>query len=328
MDVKSLVEIIMKYDKDGKIINELIDKKLVNKDEIFNFSLNSSDFDVIYYVARYINGIDINKLEDKVIKIGTGEDICKFAKDVNGVNVGRLEDKIIDLNNAKYICLFAQYMEEKGANFERLENKIIEIGDGADICRFARCTFGADLKRLEDKIIEIGEGQYICEFASSANDADMDRLADAIIKTKDNYLITYFAIKPNAPVSKLLNAVINSDDYDGINFAIRMFGDRYTEKFVDLISIMENPYTIYNFVEKYNSKLDKLSLEKLTDGIIKSAVNCDDMYALEIFVENIEGVPVRKIREVIANYYNGFYKDGYVEKNNLKVKKKLFNRKK
>lgn len=324
MGNKSLIETLIKNDKDAKIINELIEKEIIKKEEVVNFVIESNNFDMIYYVAKYVNNVDVHKLEEKVLQLDCAKDIFTFAYNIEGINVSKFEDKIIELNDPQYIYKFAEYMQNKGANIRRLENEIVNIGNSKYVYWFAKYISGANLKKLEDKIVELGNEIYICDFAAEIKDADVDRLSDVVIETNEYHWIIYFAIKNKSYVDKMLDAVIENENYEGINFALSFFGDTHLHKFVDVVAKCSNSNYIYDFVEKYNSKLDKLEIDKLACSVIKNSFEEKDMYCVELFIVNINNAPIDRLKSALNNYINGVYYDDYEEKKNLKVKRKIF----
>lgn len=143
----------------GRDINYLIEKNIVNIDDITNAVIDSGDLEYIYNFAYYIKGADIPKLENVIMKLGTAENIYYFAKYIKGANITKLENAIINTNDAQNIYYFAA--EINGANILKLEDAIINTNDAEYIYYFARDVKGTNISKLEDAIIVLGDVQYI-----------------------------------------------------------------------------------------------------------------------------------------------------------------------
>ena len=146
----------------GKDINYLIERNIINIDDITNEVIGFGNLEYIYNFAYYVRGANIAKLEDAIINKKDARYIYSFAKIVKGANIVKLEDAIINSNNSMYIYYFAKNM--KGANIVKLEDAIINTNDSMYIYYFAKNVKGANINitKLTDAIMMIGNYENIC----------------------------------------------------------------------------------------------------------------------------------------------------------------------
>jgi len=124
MDIGSLLNKLIENDKNGKIVNELIEQGILKVDDIVNYVCSTNDFSLIHYVSKYVKNADIGKLEDKILCISDFSLIFDYLKDVSNVSVSKFEDKFIESDNASNISYFSFLMIDRGINVLRLENRM------------------------------------------------------------------------------------------------------------------------------------------------------------------------------------------------------------
>ena len=150
------------------------EKSNLRQTEILMKNAFSSDYlmyDVVNFIflikddQEFINYIDLENLENKVIE--TNNEVCIGAliDNIEGVNIQKLENAIIEIKNAKNIYNFARYI--KGANIEKLENAIIETNDAEYIYLFAKDVKGANLYKCLYEIKKLNSQNDFSNFEIS-----------------------------------------------------------------------------------------------------------------------------------------------------------------
>ena len=71
----------------GKDINYLIERNIINIDDITNEVIGFGNLEYIYNFAYYVRGANIAKLEDAIINKKDARYIYSFAKIVKGANI-------------------------------------------------------------------------------------------------------------------------------------------------------------------------------------------------------------------------------------------------
>ena len=113
-----LQDVVLNVEKNqGKLLNLLIESKIVDLELATKEVIKSNDAEAIYYFARYIKNADKKVLAKKIISTNNAFYICEFAF-LEGVLPDILIDKIISLKDGKYIYYLAKNL--KSAPIEKL----------------------------------------------------------------------------------------------------------------------------------------------------------------------------------------------------------------
>lgn len=328
MNIESLLNKLIENDRNGHIINELIEQDIINVNDLIDYVCGTNDYRLIYYVSRYVKNINISKLEDKVLGMSNTTLIIGYAKDIQSITVLKFEDKFIELGNARDISVFALAMSNRGINISRLEDKLIEIGSCSAICDFARGVKGANIFRLEDFIIKNGEASHIYEFASMIKKSNLDRLTEAMIKTNDIYWISMYAkVTGKISVDKMIGVIINNSaniDYHKLLFAIDAYDKKYTDVIImKIINHFEVDF-VYNVLSRFCFHLSNETIDYLFELVLSKSLEIEDMTFIEMLTEFFvdDKKKMKKIKDTLQKFYNR----GSIEKK-IKVKKRTFYKK-
>ena len=265
IELDSLLKKIVKYDTDGEIINELIERKIIKLEDILSFAINSNDFTNIYFAGKNVKNINLDKLENKVIEMNNFNNMIKFSN-IDNVNVKKFEDKVISLNDFKCLCDFAKNV--KNVNMER----------------------------FEDLVIKTNNLKYILKFAIEVRNANQEKLADVIINSGNTYFMMLFAIHvKKAPVERILDKIIEIGNVDEIITMAFEFNDDYLDKLANAIINTKDAYSICEFAITVEKDLTKEMALKLADAVMEYGNNMDIHY----FIANIRKAPVDILNEKI-----------------------------
>ncbi len=88
-----------------------------------------------YIEARDNVNADIGRLQDIVMKHGTGVNICLFAKDVKGASIPSLQEAIIQRGSVLDACIFARLIP--GADTGALALLVADRGSDWDVQWFS-----------------------------------------------------------------------------------------------------------------------------------------------------------------------------------------------
>ena len=110
----------------GKDINYLIERNIINIDDITNEVIGFGNLEYIYNFAYYVRGANIAKLEDAIINTNDSMYIYYFAKNVKGanINITKLTDAIMMIGNYENICLIREYLKQRKIN---KKNSLLEL---------------------------------------------------------------------------------------------------------------------------------------------------------------------------------------------------------
>lgn len=295
----SLFEKILVNDKDGILINELIKQNILNISDINNYISSSNNFDYLYFCAKSVNGIDVDKIVDRVIESNSAEKIYKFANEINDVNINKLEKAIIDTKNVEYAYKFAKYIqvvsikelqnviinsnnaeyiykfakEVPGANVKELERAIVNTSNSMYICYFVKYVKGVNVCALVDKLIELGDALYIGSFAieknSELDEELMNKIVDRLIEIRATDHIANIFIFTNFCRNKILDALIELDDANGlerISAYLHDFDIDY-DRIANVMLNSNNPVYISWFYCYHGNKISALMQNKIEDTL-------------------------------------------------------------
>lgn len=302
------------YNK-GKVINALIKGKVITTYYIVDAAIESKDNWIMYFVAKYVEGLDIesiNKLAEKVKEGGLGpkknyDVIYFFARDVKNAPVDVLADGLIMALNDKrndgtilrdilnYIYKFIENVNEESKR--KFADAIINLRWPYVILEFAEMVKGAPIRELALGIIETKNAECMYLFAKNivSKNVPMDKLIDALIETKNAEYIYMFArdIK-DAPIDKLedgiistvLNAeneIIESNNVSYICDFARDIKGADINKLIDAIVSIGSPSEIYMFAIYKRGDINRLAAGIVQTGSAEYIYN---------FARNIEDAPI------------------------------------
>ena len=160
------------------------------------------EFFIININQGHIMEDDEIKEIDEAISASNNARIClEWAQtNIDGINISKLEDIVIKGNNENYIYAFASSVN--GANIEKLEDAFITFINYGNIYRvreFAKNVKAINIEKLEDVIIKFGSAYDIYIFANEVEGANLHKLRKALMATKNkkykNYWNKSFGIK-------------------------------------------------------------------------------------------------------------------------------------
>ncbi len=185
--------ILKNIDRDnGKIINILINKGIINYKETLDTLLNEGTDELLYKCAKYVkvlNSDDRRLIINELIKRKSFTYLLHYACEIEDAPVEEIEKVIIDLRMIGIIKTFA--LKVKGANIKLLEDAIININNPEGIYFFAKEVPGANINRLANAIINTGEPRYISLFARYIKNSNLELLEEALVNTKTLSLDQY-----------------------------------------------------------------------------------------------------------------------------------------
>ena len=118
-------DLIKKDSKErGKKINKLIECKVIDLDYTINELIKHGDSSLFINFIKYIEGLNIEKVTDIVIKSKEGNFIYDLAYFIKGENIQKLTDGIIASKDIKFIYYFAK--DIKGVDLKKLTKAIVE----------------------------------------------------------------------------------------------------------------------------------------------------------------------------------------------------------
>lgn len=215
----------------GKKINLLIDKGIINYHEVLDNLLNMGSSRNLLLFATYIEKVST---EDKIviakelIRRKSYYEITIIAKDVIDSLYELFEEAIISSDNAYIIYDFA--FNVGNINIEKFENKIIELGNPVYIFRFALNIKGANISKLEKAIILTNNSEYISLFATRIANANLELLEEALSNNGnlDDFkaFLKYKNKVQKEDYNKLCNSIKNNDIND-----LELNKDRYAYLF-------------------------------------------------------------------------------------------------
>lgn len=260
-------------DKDGMIINELIEQNILDIIDVNNYVVTSNNFKYLYFFAKYVKYADIEKIENKVIELGNLRNIYIFFNDVSGIDFDKFERIIINSKNAEYIYKFAKEMPN--ADIKLLEDAIINTSNSKYICSFAEGISGADINSLGYRLIELGDVSYITRFVISLyqkiSEELMNKIVDRLIELGNARCLVDIFIFTGFSREKIVNALIEIGDADSLYrvspYLIVLNVD--FGKFANAILNTNNPIYISSFFSRtYNSEYFSESMCKKFENVL------------------------------------------------------------
>ena len=178
----NLRQLVTTIDKDdGKLLNTLIQLKVVNLNDTVKEVLETKSARHIYNFAYYIKRSPKKELAKALIATKNAEYIFMFARYIKGAPIKELADALITTKNAEYIYMFACNI--KGAPIKELAEAIIATNNYEYIYYFADVVEGASA------YINKSAAQTKYMDSTSIYEADISTLTD---EEKLNYLIKLY----------------------------------------------------------------------------------------------------------------------------------------
>lgn len=160
-----------------------------------------------WYLCHIANNINDKilkrKIFDKVLyEIKSAKDIYKCAKFMDGLEIEEIENALIAIDNAEYIYKFACDIE--GAHIDILADSIIKLGDAEYIYHFARMVKGAPMDKLATAIIDTKDITYIDLFMHIEG-APVEKM----MLTKNRMIVS--SMTEEEKLDYVINLALNSD---------------------------------------------------------------------------------------------------------------------
>lgn len=244
------------------------EKSNLRQTEILMKNAFSSDYlmyDVVNFISlikddqEFINYIDLENLENKVIE--TNNEVCIGAliDNIEGVNIQKLEDAVINMKNAFILFNFARITIN--TNKEKLENAIIEIKNAKNIYNFARYIKGANIEKLENAIIETNDAEYIYLFAKDVKGANLYKCLYEIKKLNSQNDFSNFEISLEINIILInLASIHNCVDAEKKQVLTDLISNRYEDNNEIKLGVY---FDYLNNPEATNKDLDKCDREYL-----------------------------------------------------------------
>ena len=124
----------------GNTVEELVDGLIVTNDASFVDWFIKQGYDYTL-TPKQLNALSNIIENSKKIQY-----VCDFVNYVEGANIEKLQDAVIATNNAPYIYTFARDIQ--GANIEKLQDAVIATNNAEDIYDFAKDIKGANVRKL------------------------------------------------------------------------------------------------------------------------------------------------------------------------------------
>lgn len=154
-----LQDVVLNVEKNqGKLLNLLIESKIVDLELATKEVIKSNDAEAIYYFARYIKNADKKVLAEKIISTNNAFYICEFAF-LEGVLPDILIDKIISLKDGKYIYYLAKNL--KSAPIEKLSLAMLNTTNPEFIYFFLLYVPNVPIKMFINHLMKLGSYEYI-----------------------------------------------------------------------------------------------------------------------------------------------------------------------
>lgn len=158
---QNLQDIVLNVEKNqGKLLNLLIESKIVDLKFATIEVMKTNDAKAIYYFARYIKGANKSVLAQAIINTNDAYYICEFAC-LKGVLPNDLIDKIISLKDGKYIYYLARNL--KSAPIQKLALAMLNTSNAEFIYFFLMYIPNAPIKILIKHLMNLLSYEYIAK---------------------------------------------------------------------------------------------------------------------------------------------------------------------
>ena len=252
-----------------------------------------------------LDGANIAKLQDAVIKYGGIYTLCNFAKEVHNCDRKLLEKPFFDRIS-------------EAAEFN--ENTYKKICEFVEVC-------GIDISIYEDQIIN-SIRKTIKSYATTIEEKGKEdrHYCDIDIWLKKNkaedFLYELYKDFKNINIDKLRDTLIELDCFRTMITFAKNIESETIERFIDDVIAKKGLNSIYDFayeLEEYGGPLWQHNIMKLQDAIIAT----NNIYIIAKFTR-FKGADIEKLEKVIYekatgeqlnNYYDTYIHE--VHKNNL-----------
>ena len=203
-----LQDVVLNVEKNqGKLLNLLIESKIVDLELATKEVIKSNDAEAIYYFARYIKNADKKVLAKKIISTNNAFYICEFAF-LEGVLPDILIDKIISLKDGKYIYYLAKNL--KSAPIEKLSLAMLNTTNPEFIYFFLLYVPNVPIKMFINHLMNLGSYEYIAKLIIFYDNSQTQKEVqeNPIIKYLETHyldLLEYMKTCPDILTIKSLN---------------------------------------------------------------------------------------------------------------------------
>ena len=203
-----LQNVVLNVEKNqGKLLNLLIESKIVDLELATKEVIKSNDAEAIYYFARYIKNADKKVLAEKIISTNNAFYICEFAF-LEGVLPDILIDKIISLKDGKYIYYLAKNL--KSAPIEKLSLAMLNTTNPEFIYFFLLYVPNVPIKMFINHLMNLGSYEYIAKLIIFYDNSQTQKEVqeNSIIKYLETHyldLLEYMKTCPDILTIKSLN---------------------------------------------------------------------------------------------------------------------------
>ena len=203
-----LQDVVLNVEKNqGKLLNLLIESKIVDLELATKEVIKSNDAEAIYYFARYIKNADKKVLAKKIISTNNAFYICEFAF-LEGVLPDILIDKIISLKDGRYIYYLAKNL--KSAPIEKLSLAMLNTTNPEFIYFFLLYVPNTPISLFIEQLIKLSSYEYLAKLIIFYDNSQTQKelQENPIIKYLETHyldLIEYMKTCPDILTIKSLN---------------------------------------------------------------------------------------------------------------------------
>lgn len=319
-------------------VDELLNSTTcVEKEFIEDLIISTKRADLMYEYLLKVDKANIDKFQKAIVYNGTSEDIINFSKYIKNIDIESLEDELIKKRD--YHTIYKLAINNKKANVKKLEQCILRSNNAKSIYRFASLVEDANIPLLEEAIIKTNSLKYMSKFMQTIENANKDKILEAIMKS-DNILVDKLETLLEIALSsddifknKIEKYIINSNSAKYIYLYAYKIKDAsislLEDKMIELNNItylcyfalyVKNAdiYKIENHIR--NSKIDDIKIvielyETLLDNEQISFSNYEDAlinfgsarYMYELVKTYYEKINFEKIEDAIINTNEGEY---------------------
>lgn len=238
MNLKELLENI--YSDKGEKINKLILNGQVTVEEIESFAINSGSGSLIYDVARFVKGVNIDALEAAVLEINEPKYLYIFARDINGAHIDKLLEKILLSDKSQFIYYFL--MDVKHLTKD-------------------------DKDKLVYRLMELKELFYIYSLALFMEHAPKEDLARIVLESNDPHYMSLFVKNIGVLVDEFLSALYSLGTEESYLYIKILYNEIEDINIKNKISALEMTHKgDIDRLEFYKESFDKLEPSEIKTG--------------------------------------------------------------
>ena len=270
-----LQDVVLNVEKNqGKLLNLLIESKIVDLELATKEVIKSNDAEAIYYFARYIKNADKKVLAKKIISTNNAFYICEFAF-LEGVLPDILIDKIISLKDGKYIYYLAKNL--KSAPIEKLSLAMLNTANPEFIYFFLLYVPNVPIKMFINHLMNLGSYEYIAKLIIFYDNSQTQKEVqeNSIIKYLETHyldLLEYMKTCPDIlPIKSLNNLKSVELQKIFLSIYLNLLNDEEKLKALkelyinnDWLAIKENKDIFSKLFKEDNGNYEKVKQFKLT----------------------------------------------------------------